>query len=186
MKKLFVLFLTSALFASLFNCSFADSSKVISLQLYKSESVEKNGRQFRQSAFEEHEGHLYLMLTGDISELTDPEDIHRGTPVIASLEDDDYAFFVDHVHLDESGEMMICIEADGMTDTESNGRPDLSLKFYSDDFSSALYSANIKNLPTQDEPTIPQTGDGAVFFILTAVASLFLMAFLLAPKKRTD
>ena len=183
MKKLFVLFLTSTLFLLLYTYAFADSSKAISLDLYKNNSFEKNGRQYRRGAFEHHEGESYLMLSGDVSELEHQSDIHQGTPVIISFDKEDYTLFVDHVHVDDDGEILICIKTQEVEKTEIKEHFDLELKFYSDDLSIALYSAKINDIPAKDDPMIPQTGDGAIVFILAAVISLSLMAFLLAPKK---
>ena len=186
MKKASILFLiTSVLFTSFVITSFANSALKLTLDYDHTKSYEKLGRQYHNSALEEHNDKLYLTLYGDTNELLNVNDIRQGTPVRISSPSQEELHFVDHVH-HENGDMLICIEMGASLGMARAADLDLTLEFYTEDLSQNLYIANIKNIPVKDNPIIPQTGDGAMVFVLAGAVSLIVMAFLLAPKKSSS
>ena len=186
MKKASILFLiTSMLFTSTIISSFASSAINLTLDYDHTKSYEKLGRQYHNSALEAHGDKLYLTLYGNSKDLLNVNDIRQGTPVLINPAHEKKLHLVDHVH-HENGDMLICIEMGTSTQMPRDADLDLTLEFYTKDLSQKLYIANIKNVPMTDDPAIPQTGDGAMFFVLAGAASLIIMAFLLAPKKSSS
>lgn len=176
-----VFMLSSSLFCQAMPTS---DPTVLDLYPYHRKTVTKNGRQFHESAWEEHDGRHILMLVANKDQLMPEKEIRSGTPVFVSFDSDDMGMlFVNDTHDLENGELVICIDTDDASLTDPQKSYNISLDFYAEDLSEITYTSRIKSVPSSDVAIIPQTGDNAVGFVFIAVTSLILMTFILAPKR---
>ena len=182
MKKIILalVFFSLALYIS--HSSYADEQinypRKLELQPYHRKCISRNGRQFRESAIEEHDGNCAITLICNESATK----IQSGTSVFATLGDERVSMLVSHTDLLESGEMLICLEWKEPLSLHRKKSYTVHLDFYSEDLTTVNYTADIKNVPFEDIAIIPQTGDFAVLYALIAIVCLIVMAFLLSPK----
>ena len=164
--------------------STVQNPSALKLELYHHNNTTKNGRQFRENAWEEHDGRHILMLVASKDQLLSSKDIHAGTPVLASFDSSDkYSLSVNDTHDLDNNRLVICIDTEDALNTDPKRSYNISLDFYTDDLSAMTYTSKIKNVPAEDIALIPQTGDNAISFVFIAVVSLILMTFILAPKR---
>jgi LPXTG-motif cell wall-anchored protein len=176
------------LIVATFSPTFAESTyspPPIDLRLYHDETITKNGRQFHEGAWEEHDGRHLLVLVANKIQLSPNAELHSGTPLLVSFDSHDKILLhLNDTHDLGNGELVLCIDTDDALDLDLDKIYDITIDFYNDDRSTIIYTSQINNVRANDVAISPQTGDNAMGFIFVAVASLILMAFILAPKKR--
>ena len=107
MKKIILalVFFSLALYIS--HSSYADEQinypRKLELQPYHRKCISRNGRQFRESAIEEHDGNCAITLICNESATK----IQSGTSVFATLGDERVSMLVSHTDLLESGEIKL-------------------------------------------------------------------------------